>query len=72
MSKPNLLVTNVCALNRQVFGLYRLNKQRFLTHEPIYLSYFLYTVPSNLNFTFFFDQLEIFDRVIKENIFQYL
>jgi hypothetical protein len=30
LSKPNLLVTNICVWNRQVFGLYRLNEQRFL------------------------------------------
>jgi hypothetical protein len=30
LSKLNLIGTSFCVLNRQVFGLYRLNKQRLL------------------------------------------
>jgi hypothetical protein len=31
LSKPNLLGTNFCVQNREVFSLYRLNQQRYPT-----------------------------------------
>jgi len=43
LSQPNLLGTNICVQNRQVFGLYRLNKQKFPTWG-LYLKFGLYRI----------------------------
>jgi hypothetical protein len=43
LSKPDLLGTSLCVWNRKVFGLYRLNLQRFPT-SGLYLKFSLFMI----------------------------
>ena len=49
LSKPNLFRTNICIRNRQMFGLNRLNEQRFPTLE-LYVKIGLYRIQVYLGF----------------------